>query len=79
MPADMLVRISRVMNMTRDVGTSLGVAFGAILHVLASGTATTGGHAIASTAGFELAIVVFAAVALLAAILAVFGKQMAGA
>ncbi|MCU6479545.1 MULTISPECIES: DHA2 family efflux MFS transporter permease subunit [Arthrobacter] len=70
--------VSGVMNMTRGVGTSLGVAFGAVLYVLASGTATTGGRAPASTAGFELAITVFAATALLAAILAVSGKRQAG-
>ena len=69
--------VSGVLNMTRGVGTSLGVAFGAVLYGLAFGTATTGGHAPAASAGFELAIAKFAAVALLAAILAVSGKRQA--
>jgi EmrB/QacA subfamily drug resistance transporter len=71
--------VSGVMNMTRGVGTSLGVAFGAVLYVLASGPATTGGHAAASSAGFQLAIGAFAAVAVLAAILAISGKRQARA
>lgn len=69
--------VSGVMNMTRGVGTSLGVAFGAVLYVLASGPASAVGHAGASSAGFRLAIGAFAAVALLAAVLAASGKRQA--
>ncbi|MBW4094768.1 MAG: DHA2 family efflux MFS transporter permease subunit [Acidobacteria bacterium] len=67
--------VSGVMNMTRGVGTSLGVALGAVLYVLASGTVTAGSHTVAATTGFELAVSVFAAVALLAAIVSVVGKR----
>ncbi|WP_336857244.1 MFS transporter [Sinomonas albida] len=54
--------VSGVLNMTRGIGTSLGVAVGAVTYALAS--AGSGSSPEGSEAGFRTALIVFAAVAL---------------
>lgn len=67
--------VSGVLNMTRGVGTSLGVALTAVAYALASGAANGAPSASASETGFRTAVVVLAALAAMAAGLSLIGKK----
>ena len=67
--------VSGVLNMTRGVGTSLGVALTAVAYTLTSGAAGGVVSASASAAGFHTAVVVLAILATMAAGLSLIGKN----
>lgn len=66
--------VSGVLNMTRGIGTSLGVALGAAAYSLAPGLAVGTGPVHAGL-GFQIAVVLFAVLGAIAAGLSLFGQR----
>jgi len=67
--------VSGVLNMTRGVGTSLGVALGAVAYSLAAALGTTAGAPAVPGLGFRMAVAVFAVLAATGAVLSVLGRR----
>jgi hypothetical protein len=66
--------VSGVLNMTRGVGTSLGIALAAIAYSLATGTASAATLAAASELGFRIAILILGGLAAVAAGISLAGR-----
>lgn len=68
--------VSGVLNMTRGVGTSLGVAFGAVAYSLAAGVSGGAAGLASSILGFRIAVALFAVLGVVAAVLSILGRQV---
>ncbi len=67
--------VSGVLNMTRGIGTSLGVALTAIAYTLATGAGSGPSSPAAAETGFRIAVVLLAAFAVAAAALSLAGRR----
>ena len=67
--------VSGVLNMTRGIGTSLGVALGAVAYSLAAAFSKSAGAPAVSSLGFRLAMELFALFAAAAAVLSLLGRR----
>ncbi|MFB9713139.1 DHA2 family efflux MFS transporter permease subunit [Arthrobacter methylotrophus] len=67
--------VSGVLNMTRGVGTSLGVALGAVAYSLANAMGNSGGAAPLPGLGFRMAVALFAVLSAVAAVLSFLGRR----
>lgn len=67
--------VSGVLNMTRGVGTSLGVALGAVAYALAAGLTHGASTPDAASFGFQSAVALFAVLGLLAAAISLTGRR----
>lgn len=68
--------VSGVLNMTRGVGTSLGVALGAVAYSLAAGVSGGAAGTDTSMLGFRIAVGLFAVLSAVAAALSLLGRQV---
>ncbi len=69
--------VSGVLNMTRGIGTSLGIAVAGAAYALSVGTSrTTAVDPAAATAGFRTAMTILVVLAMTAAVLAVFARPV---
>ncbi len=67
--------VSGVLNMTRGVGTSLGVALGAVAYSLANALGNSGGAAPLPGLGFRMAVALFAVLGAVAVVLSFLGRR----
>ncbi len=67
--------VSGVLNMTRGVGTSLGVALGAVAYSLAAALGNSGSAAPLPGLGFRIAVALFAVLGVVAAVLSFLGRR----